>query len=263
LAPIGATPVPFRAPVVPGAAVTCRPSPGGAFGVGWSTVTCEAVAPEGSTVESFPLVVKPVPEMAATGSATAGGAWRAVGVGFAPASSISLEIEGRVVVDVTAGPDGRVSATFVIPPDVTAGAHTLVLRGVDGNGDPNLVVGQLDLLALEPDATPPTEPPPDAPHLPPDQPVPPDPGPPPTVPAPSDPVSSDPESSDPSPETATAADPAPAASPTDEASTTAEPVPTTGSLPVTGGQFGGIVLLGLALVGGGVALLRVRRLRRD
>lgn len=165
--PIGPTAVPFEVPEVPGAdLVRCQARPGTMFALGWSTVVCEAVDTGGVSLGSFPVVVKALPELAPDAPATSGGAWRAVGVGFAPGSSVTVEVAGRTIGRATASASGRVAEPVEIPARVQAGDHQLVLRGSDAAGDPLLVVGPVAVLAAEPGTDPPTVVPPGAPELP-------------------------------------------------------------------------------------------------
>lgn len=165
--PAGPTPVPYDLPVVRDAMdVQCRARPGATFGLGWSTVVCEALGPSGTTLGSFPLVVKSTPQLGSTAAATVGGAWRAVGVGFAPGSPVQVRVGFRPVATGTAGADGRVAVPFTIPVDLPSGDHLLVLVGTDAGGDPLLVVGPLGAVKAPPNVTPPVEVPDDAPALP-------------------------------------------------------------------------------------------------
>lgn len=198
-APLGPTAVPYSLPDAPGSlAMSCRARPGTVFGLGWSTVACEAIDAQGSSAGSFPLVLKALPTLAPTEDAAPGGAWRAVGVGFAPNRAVVVEIAGQAVATGTAGPDGRVSIDLTIPAHLPSGDHQLVVRGDDGRGDPHLVVSPLTLITPGPGIAPPGDVPPGAPALPvtgPD--TPPDPGPAPFAPdlgdiAPNTAVPSDP-----------------------------------------------------------------------
>lgn len=277
--PIGPTPVPYDLPTVPGGAnVACRPAPGTTFGLGWTTVSCEAVGSLGISLGSFPLLVKPVPELAPGGIATAGGAWRAVGVGFAPGSSVSIRIGADEIATAAAGGDGRVSAVVTVPSDLPSGDHLLVIVGRDGAGDPLYVVGPLSSVAPGPGDQPSDEVPDDAPVLPPSGPeVPGDPGPPPAAPDLGDisPATTIP------PETTTTTT-LPGVTPTDPGG----PTPTNpdgtpvdpddqaapggqgdgsdgggtrkvfGTLPVTGATVGGFLVLAAILIAAGVLLRR-------
>jgi hypothetical protein len=184
VAPPEPVPVPYELPDAGDAEVTCAPSPGTVLGEGWTIIACEAVDSEGrATPFGFPLVVKPLPQLAPTGSAIRGGAWRTIGVGFAPGSAVVLEIDGQQDGGGLAGADGRISIEHTLPNDLSPGEHQFVLRGQGGNGDPLLVVS---LVAVQPPAAgeqPPASPPPAAPSLPDSGPeVPDDPGPPPALP---------------------------------------------------------------------------------
>jgi hypothetical protein len=130
-------------------------------------VTCDVRSASGAhTFVGFPLVVKPVPDLAPGGPAVAGGAWRAVGVGFAPGSAVQVQIDGADVAAATAGADGRVSVDVTMPATANAGQHTQVVRGVDAGGNPLLVVSLVAVDALVVGEQPPTSPPLSAPNLP-------------------------------------------------------------------------------------------------
>ena len=176
--------VPYALPEAPGATeIACLARPGTVFGLGWSTVVCEAINNDGTTNGSFPLVLKALSTLAPSGVANPDGAWRGVGVGFDPGSSVQVRIDGTVVGRGTASNDGRASIEFAVPGDLPSGDHQLVIAGLDPDGDPVLNVSPLAVVAAEPGTEPPVLPPVGAPELPSQGPVvPADPGPSPAPP---------------------------------------------------------------------------------
>lgn len=280
--PAGPVPIPYAEPVgPPGSEVSCQPAPGSAAGDGWLLVTCDVRSASGAhTFVGFPLVVKPVPDLAPGGPAVAGGAWRAVGVGFAPGSAVQVQIDGADVAAATAGADGRVSVDVTMPATANAGQHTQVVRGVDAGGNPLLVVSLVAVDALVVGEQPPTSPPLSAPNLPTSGPsVPADPPGEPAVPrferdavptttttttTPTTPTTTTPggattttSTGSPGPSTTNPGDGSGAtgAGPGGDPSSTG--TATTGSLPLTGFALGGPVALALALLIGGFVLRRM------
>jgi hypothetical protein len=268
-------PLSYEPPAVaPGASIACQPGPATRAGDGWVLVTCDARGADGGRRRvAFPLVVKPLPALAPSGSTMAGGAWRAVGVGFAPGSAVQVEIDGSEIATAVAGADGRVRLDVVVPSPLNPGSHDQVVRGVDPNGDPLLVVSPVTIVA-DPDAEPPTAPPVGAPELPATGPaIPPDPPgepvvatferevpePTTTTTSPSPPSTGGPSTT--APDGPDPSDPSEPPGPTDpggDDGDAADPGAgsTTGTLPVTGLAVGTLVLVGLALLIGGLALRR-------
>jgi hypothetical protein len=76
-----------------------------------------------------------------TTTPVAGGAITVSGGGFAASTPLTIELHSTPVVLATTTSDvfGNYSATVVIPPDTTPGAHELVVSGLDPNGQPRSV----------------------------------------------------------------------------------------------------------------------------
>ena len=157
----------YDLPTAAGAdSVECRSAPGSAFPYGWSTVVCEAVAPLGVSYATFPVVVKSVPELAAGGQAVAGGSWRAVGIGFAPNSPITVTVDDASSSNETADQQGRLSSDVQLAADLPPGEHQLRLRGKDSDGNPILLESPLTVVAPPAGATASNAVPSEAPVLP-------------------------------------------------------------------------------------------------
>ena len=297
--PAGPVPAPYRIPPsAPGVTVTCAPGTGTTMAPGWTVIVCESLDASGHRVtDSFPLVVKSLPELSAHGPAVRVGAWRSVGVGFGPATGVQLELDGAPVTTGTAGGDGRASVDFTVPGSLSPGRHLLALYGVDPDGQPLLVVSFVDVNVATDGQQPPTAPPGTAPSLPPTGPaVPPDPEPRPSQPifgrsavptttttTPTGPTTTTtqpggttttsvgpPTTGAPGGETTTSTaggagtnggapgdGATPGAAGTDAGAPTS--TTTTGALPLTGGAIGGLVLVAVALILGGIILKRRAR----
>lgn len=126
----------------------CTRPPGGTFPVGWSAVACGA-QDDADRVSGarFPLLVAPMPALAPRGPAQAGRGWRAVGVGFAPRSPATLELDGVRLLSLRAGGDGRLSRDFTMPASAAPGQHLAVVRGRDRSGRELLVVSPFTVVA--------------------------------------------------------------------------------------------------------------------
>ncbi len=269
--PKGPTPVPYALPTAgAGSAVSCHPAPGTMMRLGWTTVVCEAADPHGTSMASFPIALHALPDLAATGDAVPGGAWRAVGVGYAHGSDVSVEVDGHEVTTGKAADDGRVQVTFSVPASITSGDHLLVVRGSTPAGDPLLTVAHLGVVATK--SAPPDAPPPDAPVLPPSGPaMPADPGPAPLAPRFENPAVTNPTSTT----TTTPTTPNGATTTTPESGSRGNGTSPGGSsagtgshgkggfplghLPRTGADVAAWVILGVVLVVAGFALTRFRR----
>jgi hypothetical protein len=299
--PAGPVPAPYRIPPsAPGVTVTCAPGTGTTMAPGWTVIVCESLDASGHRVtDSFPIVVKPVPALAAHGPAVRGGAWRSVGIGFGAGSGVQLELDGAPIATGSAGGDGRAVVAFTVPDTLSPGRHLLALHGADADGQPVIVVSFVDVVVATDGQQPPTSPPDSAPTLPPSGPaVPPDPEPRPSQPifersavptttttTPTGPTTTTTSPSNPGSSTTTA--------PTNQTTTTGNPegatttiagsgdggtgtsggstsagatdaapptsTTTTGALPLTGGAVGGLVLLAAALIVVGILLKRRAR----
>jgi lysophospholipase L1-like esterase len=61
--------------------------------------------------------------------------------GFAPGSTVSIDVrsELRALAEVTANGSGAVATRVGIPPDLKSGEHTLVIAGIEANGESRVV----------------------------------------------------------------------------------------------------------------------------
>ncbi len=137
----------------------CNPGRGAPFPLGTTIVVCGARdAADRTTTATFPLDVVAAPQLAPTGAATPGVTWRAVGTGFAPSSTVGIELDGVTLAHTVATPKGTISAVFAIPATESAGSHVLVARGTRADGTAQLVVTPLSISANGSPTTPTTTP---------------------------------------------------------------------------------------------------------
>ncbi len=147
----GAVPVPFDLPSATASAgltvrTGCNPEPNGLFPLGRTLVVCAATddADRTSTL-SFPVQVALAPDLAPRTAYRIGGRADARGRGFASGTVARIELDGSVLGAVRAAGNGVVGVAFTVPAGTTPGAHTLVLRGVAPDGQPQLVVAPITL----------------------------------------------------------------------------------------------------------------------
>jgi hypothetical protein len=91
----------------------------------------------------------PVTPTVDTTSPVAGGAITVSGGGFAAATPLTIELHSTPVVlgTTTSDASGNYAATVVIPADTPAGAHELVVSGLDPDGQPRSVSVAITVLA--------------------------------------------------------------------------------------------------------------------
>lgn len=142
----GAVPVPFDLPAAAASAglavrVGCNPEPNGLFPLGRTLIVCAATDDaDRTTTHTFPVDVQLAPDLAPSNAFRVGGSATVRGRGFWRGTVVRIELDGDVLGAVQASGKGLVGVAVTIPSSTAPGAHSLVLRGIAADGQPELVV---------------------------------------------------------------------------------------------------------------------------
>ncbi len=121
----------------------------------------------GASAPTAVVVAAPAVELGSPAAAP-GGTVTVTGTGFAPNTTVTVELHPTAVAlgTATTDDDGTFTATFTVPGDATAGDHQVVVSGADVAGNPSTVSVAFEVTTLEappdtPEAPTPTAPNPD------------------------------------------------------------------------------------------------------